>query len=273
MTGALTLSEAADRLANVLEEGVSAPAPAKVAKGKWMTLEGAAAVLSERVTGQAVAPKKKRAEVTVQQAAKQIEAPYVDLADLRSKRETATAKRWQSLLELEDFINRAVELFNGVDREVLAASPDFHGVCAYEQQLQDAFKALTKEEQEAWAKECMAENDVFEADRPDWSPADAKRIGAFLTGLGLSEQEMWQLWTTPEPINVGSPICEAIAQMVAPGSAVPVYGALAAVGFDAAEINAVVSGEKKVVLRDHRMQELVARAADANTPTEDRRAA
>jgi hypothetical protein len=273
MTGALTLTEAAERLSPVFDEQESSSAVEKSSKGKWLTLESAGEVLAERFSGQRVAPKRKAAAVTIDQAAKQIEAPYVDLADLREKREMATVRHLQCLVELHDFSERAVQLFQGTDSATLAASPDFQAACAYEQQLRGVYEAARQEEQGAWDRECKAENDVFEAGRPDWSPADAKKVAALLFRLGLSEKEMYDLWLTPQPIDVTSPICMILAQMVVAGDPEPVHAALTEVGFGPVEISAVMSGERTILMRDHRIQELVARAADADTPAEDRAAA
>lgn len=278
MSQALTLTEAAERLAPVFVEdsGSSLPVPAKSQKGKWMSLEHAGAILSERVTGQQPAVKKKPAEITIKQAAKQIERPETPaaLSELRAKRLIATATFAQYWLELEDFINRANLHFQGFDQEALVADPQFQQVYAYGQQLRARYDAAAQEANQAWNRQCLAENEVFETERPDWSPQDARRVGALLIGLGVSEQEMWQLWLTPQSIDVTSPICTALAELaVGKDNPEPIRAALGAVGFEDGDIKAVMSGEMPIYLRDHRIQELVARAADADTPAENRRAA
>jgi hypothetical protein len=278
---ALTLTEAAERLAPVFmeeSESSSLPVPAK-SNGKWMSLENAGAILAERVTGQSVAkPSQARAEITVKEAAKQIERPQpetpAELVEIRGRRLVATAVSVQCWQELEDFINRATLHYQGLDEATLNADPQYREVCANAQQLRARYDAAYQELNDMWAKQCLAENEVFETERPDWSPEDAKRVGTLLTGLGVSEQEMWSLWLTPEPINVSSPICMTLAQMaVGADNPEPIQAALGAVGFDDGDIKAVMSGDMPIYLRDHRIQELIARAADANAPTENRRAA
>lgn len=274
MTGALTLTEAAERLAPAFDDKESSSAVEKSPKGKWLTLESAGELLSERFSGQPTVAKKKASAVTIEQAARQIEAPYVDLADLRSKRESATLNHMQALVDLHDFSNKAVELFQGMDSNALAASPDFQAALDYEQKLKNACELARRKEHEAWAKECAAENEVFLAGRPGWGAAGSKGAAEFLMRLGLSEQEMWLLWDSPQPIDVASPMCMTLAQMIVGAShPTPIHAALGSVGFDATEIASVMSGDTKILLRDHRIQELVARAVDANTPPEDRAAA
>ncbi len=280
MSQALTLTEAAERLAPVFveEPGSSLPVAAKPSKGKWMSLENAAAVLAERVTGQQPAPRKARAEVTVQQAAKQIEQPEVEtpaeLAEIRAKRMVATITKLQRLQEFQDFMSRAALPFEGMDETAALASPEFTVVYGCAQQLRGEYEAAVGEEFAAWEKQCLAENSVFEAGRPGWSAVDAKRVNEMLTGIGVTEAEILSLWLTAFPINITSPVCMVLAQLVAGADhPEPIQAALGAVGFDDDEIRAAMSGEMEIYLRDHRIQELVARAADANTPTEDRRAA
>lgn len=279
MTQALTLTEAAERLAPVFieESGSSAPLPAK-AKGKWLSLDDAGAMLSERVAGKRPAPSTKKAEVTIKEAARQIELPEIEtpaaLVDLRGKRLVATATSLQCWQELEDFVNRATAHFQGLDEATLAADPQYLDVCAYAQQLRARYDAAYQNLNDVWAKQCLAENDVFETGRPDWSPEDARRVATLLIGLGVSEQEIQQLWQTPQPINVTSPICVALAHMaVGTDNPEPIQAALGAVGFDDGDIDAVMAGEMPIYMRDHRIQELVARAADANPQAENRRAA
>ena len=280
MSQALTLTEAAERLAPVFveEPGSSLPVAAKPSKGQWMSLESAAAVLAERVTGHQPAPKKAKAEVTVQQAAKQIETPEMEtpaeLAEIRAKRMVATVTKLQRLQEFQDFMSRAALPFEGMDETTALASPEFTVIYGCAQQLRGEYEAAVREEFDAWEKQCKAENSVFESGRPDWSPADAKRVGEMLTGLGVTEQEITSLWMTASPVNVSSPVCMVLAQLVAGADhPEPVQAALEAVGFDEDEIKAVMSGEMEIYLRDHRIQELVARAADADTATENRAAA
>jgi hypothetical protein len=279
MAEALTLMEAAERLAPVFAEETESSSPLVPAKpkGKWMSLEHAGSVLAERITGQQPAPKKKKAEITVQEAVKQIESPPEtppELSEIRGKRFVATVMKWQRQFEMEDFIQRGVQQFEGMDDLTALTSPEFQAVYGYAQQLRAVVDAAAREEQAVWLKQCKAENDVFELERPDWSPADAKRVGAMLIDLGVTEQEMLELWHTPQPINIESPICRALAQTaVGADEPDPIHAALGSVGFDEAEIKAVKSGQVTIVLRDHRIQELVARAADAYTPTENRQAA
>lgn len=276
MSQALTLTEAAERLAPVFveESGSSFPVAEKLTKGKWMSLESAAAVLSERVTGQQVTPKKARTEVTVQQAARQIEQPETsaELAEIRAKRLIATAASVQSWQDLEGFINQATRHYQGVDEATLRADPQYHEVYSYAQQLRMSYDAAQREWDDTWAKQCEAENEAFLSQRPDWSPGDARRVFNMLVGLGVTEQEIDQLWRTPQPIDVTSPICLAICQYVA-GTDNSIQAALGAVGFEDEEIKAVMSGQAEILLRDHRIQELVARAADADTATKNRAAA
>ena len=95
-----------------------------------------------------------------------------------------------------------------------------------------------------------------------------------LTRLGVSEQEIFSLWLTPSPVDVASPVCLELALLVAgPDNPDPIGTALGSVGFDDSEISSVIAGEMEIHLRDHRIQELVARAADAYTATENRAAA
>lgn len=278
MSQALTLTEAAERLAPVFESD-SLPVAAKPAKGKWMSLEHAAAVLSERVTGQQVAPQKKKAEVTVQEAAKQIEPPSyetpAELAEIKAKRLVATVTKLQRLAEFQDFMSRAALPFEGMDETTALASPEFTVVYGCAQQLRGEYEASLSEEFAAWETQCLAENAVFESGRPDWSPADAWSVKTMLTRLGVSEQEIFSLWLTPTPVDVSSPVCMVLAQLtVGADHPDPIRAALQAVGFDDEEIKAVMSGEMEIHLRDHRIQELVARAADgAYTATENRAAA
>ncbi|WP_156433971.1 hypothetical protein [Bradyrhizobium retamae] len=259
-------------------ESTSLPVPAK-SNGKWMSLENAGTILAERVTGQSVAkPSKARAEVTVREAAKQIERSDLEtpaeLSELRGRRLVATAASFQCWQELEDFINRATHHFQGQDEATLAADPQYREVCAYAQQLRARYDAAYHEATDVWTRQCLAENEVFEAGRPDWKPEDARRVAALLDRLGVSEQEREALWLTPEPINVASPICMTLAQLaVGADNPDPIQAALGAVGFDDGDINAVISGEMPIYLRDHRIQELVARAADVDTQAKNRAAA
>lgn len=276
MTNALTLTEAAERLAPVFaEETGTSSALVSSPKGKWLSLDDAAAVLSNRVTGKPPALRKgRKADVTVREAAKQIEEPYADLAEVRQTRVAATTKQLQRHAELTDFIDRAFPLFNGMDDVTVLTNPDFQAVYGYALSLRGPYEAACKEELDAWNAECAAENDAFNVLRPDWSPEDTERVASMLESLGSTRAELQQLWTTPSPLNLSSPICLEIAQRVTgiPGQgAVP--QALASVGFNDNEIQAAVSGAAPVLLRDHRIQELVARAADADTPAEDREAA
>lgn len=280
MSQALTLTEAAERLAPVFveEPESSLPVAAKPSKGKWMSLEHAAAVLSERVTGQQVAPQKKKAEVTVEEAAKQIEGSRpetpAELGEIKAKRRVATITKLQRLAEFQQFMSCAALPFEGSDETTALASPEFTVVYGCAQQLRAEFESALREEFDAWEKQCLAENAVFESGRPDWSPADARNVGALLTALGVTEQEIFSLWLTPSPVDVASPACLELALLVAgPDNPDPIGAALGSVGFDDGEITSVIAGEAEILLRDHRIQELVARAADAYTATENRAAA
>ncbi|MCK1400115.1 hypothetical protein IVB45_18510 [Bradyrhizobium sp. 4] len=274
MSTALTLTEAAERLAPVFaEETGTSSALVSSPKGKWLSLDDAAAVLSGRVAGQRAAPRKKRAEVTVHQAAGQIDRPYADLAEVRQTRYAATGKQLRCLSEMNDFIDRAVQQFQGVDDMTVLHSPEFQASYAYAQGLKTIYEAACGEELQAWKRQCDAENDAFSIDRPDWGREETAKVVAMLKSMGSNEHELQQLWSSPTPINLSSPACLAIAQKatgIDGWEAIP--AALAAVGFSDNEIQAALSGAP-VLLRDHRIQELVARAADADTPAEDREAA
>lgn len=276
MTQALTLTEAAERLAPVFTEGPEASLPdvAKPAKGKWLSLDDAASVLTQRVTGQLPKPKKKREDVTVEQAAQQIEQPYADLTGLREARENATVKLLMSYLDLEDVTNRAVQQFQGRDDMSVLTSPEYQAVYAYVQQFRTTYDAAIEAERETWQRQCVAENDAFEALRPDWSQADAQRVLQMLRGMGLAEHEIKNLWELPTRISLENPVCLALAKKaIGAESQNPIPEALASVGFSEDEIKKVYSLETPLILRDYRIQELVARAADADTQTEDRAAA
>jgi hypothetical protein len=280
MSQALTLAEAAERLAPVFveEPGSSLPVAAKPSKGKWMSLEDAGAFLSERVTGQQMAPKKKKAEVTVSEAAKQIEGSQpetpLELAEIRAGRLIATSTKLQRLAEFQDFMSRAALPFEGMDETTALASPEFTVVYGCAQQLRSEYESSLRDEFAAWERQCLAENAVFEEGRPDWSSDDAWKVAALLANLGVSEQEIMSLWLTPAPVNIAGPACLELAQLVAgTDNPDPISAALGSVGFDDGEISSVMSGEAEILLRDHRIQELVARAADAYTATENRAAA
>lgn len=279
MTNALTLSQAAERLAPVFVDDTSSiPVTANSSKGKWMSLENAAAVLSERVSGQHLTPKKKKAELTVDQAARHIElrpsATPVELAEIRARRLVASATKLQSLAEFQNFMSCAALPFEGVDEATALASPEFTLVYGHAHRLRDLYEGALRNEFDAWEKQCLAENSVFESGRPDWSLADTTAAVAMLSAFGVSEREILQLWWTPTPVDVTSPACLWLAQLVAgKDNPDPIRTALSAVGFDDGEIEAVLSGSMEIYLRDHRIQELIARAADAITPTENRAAA
>ena len=222
------------------------------------------------MTGQQVAPQKKKAEVTVQEAAKQIDGSVpetpAELAEIKAKRLVATITKLQRLAEFQDFMSRAALPFEGMDETTALASPEFTVVYGCAQQLRSEYEASLSEEFAAWEKQCLAENAVFESGRPDWSPADARKVGAMLTRLGVSEQEIMSLWLTPSPVDVASPACLELALLVAgTDNPDPIGAALGSVGFDDGEITSVIAGEAEILLRDHRIQELVARAADAYT--------
>ncbi|MGY3035919.1 hypothetical protein ACVIIV_005089 [Bradyrhizobium sp. USDA 4354] len=276
MTNALTLTEAAERLAPVFaEETGTSSALVSSPKGKWLSLDDAASVLSERVTGKPPAARKaKKAEVTVREAARQIEQPFADLSELRQTRAAATQKQLAHHATLTDFIDRALPLFNGMDDTAVLTNPDFQAVYGYALSLRGPYEAACKEEVEAWNTECAAEVEAFEALRPDWSAEDTERVVSMVESLGGTRAELQQLWQTPTPLNLSSPICLQIAQLATgiKGQGA-VKEALASVGFSENEIQAAVSGAAPVLLRDHRIQELVARATDAHTPTKDREAA
>lgn len=277
MSQALTLTEAAERLAPVFEE--SRPTSLeKPAEGKWMSLENAGALLAERVAGQGRAPQKKKAEVSIKQAANQIGHPELEtpaeLVELRGEQLIAAATAYLHWQELETFVNRAAGYFHGRDEASLSADPQYLEVCAYAQQLRANYDAAQQAGNDLWSKRCTAENKVFEAGRPEWGAKEAKQVGKLMNDLGVSEQEVQQLWLTPQPIDVTSPVCTALARLsIGEENPAPIPAALEMVGFDDEEIKAVMAGEASVFLRDHRIQELVARAADANAPTENRRAA
>jgi hypothetical protein len=277
MTNALTLTEAAERLAPVFEEETgTSTALVSSPKGKWLSLDDAASVLTERVTGKAPAARKaKKAEVTISQAARQIDFPFADLTEYRSKRVAAAAKEAQSHAVLLDFVNRAIPLFNGADDDLaLLRSPDFQAVYGYAISLRLPYEQAANEAVDAWTKECAAEVEAFEALRPDWSPEDCERVVSMIERFGGTRDELQYLWMTPTPLALSSPICLQVAQRatgINGASAIP--QALASVGFSEREIHDAVTGAAPVVLRDHRIQELVARAADADTQTENREAA
>lgn len=277
MSHALTLTEAAERLAPVFVEGPESPAavPAKPGRGRWLSLDDAGAVLSQRVTGQQPAPRKTQTDVTVKQAARQIEQPRTPAAvlDLRKKRLTATAAKVQGWNELEEFTKWATPHFEGRDDTVLA-DPFFQEVYTHALKLRAAYDSLVIEEEGAWNRQCEAESDAFNLERPEWGARDTSRVAAMLGSLGLTEQEIGQLWSTLQPININSPICMTLAKLsLGDEHQQPIQAALAAVGYDDQEIADVMSGQDYIFLRDHRIQELVARAADGYTPTENRTAA
>jgi hypothetical protein len=276
MTTALTLTQAAERLAPVFEEETGrSTALVSSPKGNSLSLDDAAAVLTERVTGRAPAQRKARkSDVTISQAARQIEAPFADLAEVRNARVTAMAKEAQCHAALLDFIDRALPMFNGMDDIEVVKNPDFQAVYGYALSLRQPYEQAAKEAVDAWKVECAAETEAFETFRPDWSAEDAERVVVMVEGFGGTREELMQLWDNPMPLNLASPICLQIAQRatgVIGAAAIP--EALVSVGFSDNEIRAAVSGASPVLLRDHRIQELVARAADADTQRENREAA
>lgn len=264
MTQALTMTEAAERLAPVFEETRSFSAPARSAKGKWLSLERAGDVLAKRV--KQPAPKRERAE-------EQIETP-AELSEIRQERAVATATKLICLNELQEFTSRSSLPFDGVDETTMLASPEFMVVYGRVQQLRAAYEKAARDEFDVWGKQCRAENELFEAGRPDWDADRANEAVAMMTELGLSEPEFLQLWITPTPIDATSPVCEALARLVVgPDESEPVQAALRAVGFDDEEIQTAMSNETDILLRDHRIQELIARALDGYAPAEDHSAA
>lgn len=276
MTNALTLTEAAERLAPVFaEETGTSTALVSSPKGKWLSLDDAASVLSERVTGKAPARRQAKASgISITQAARQIEQPFADLSDLRQARVSAMGKEAQSHAALVDFINRALPLFDGMDDIEVVKNPDFQAVYGYALGLRQPYEQAAKEAIDAWNAECAAEVEAFEAFRPEWSAEDTERVVSLIESVGGTRDELKQLWDTPTPLNLSSPICLEIAQRAAGikgAGAIP--HALASVGFGEEEIKAAMSGAAPVLLRDHRIQELVARATDAHTPAKDREAA
>lgn len=276
MANALTLTEAAERLAPVFTEEGESSAAVSSPKGKWLSLDDAASVLAERVTGKAPAVRRaKKAEVTISQAARQIDTPFADLAEVRNKRIAAMEKEAQSHAVLLDFVNRAIPMFNGADDDLaLLTNPDFQAVYGYALSLRQPYEQAANEAVDAWTKECAAEVEAFEALRPDWSEEDTERVVSMIERFGGTRDELQYLWLTPTPLELSSPICLEIAQRatgIKGSSAIP--QALASVGFSEREIHAAVTGAVPAVLRDHRIQELVARAADADTPSENREVA
>jgi hypothetical protein len=276
MTNALTLTEAAERLAPIFTEDQGSTSTAVATpKGKWLSLDDAAAVLTHRVTGKPPAARKaKKAEVSVKQAAKQIEEPYTDLAEIRQSREAATQNQLARFSELQVFTSQAAPHFQGMDDEAVLKSPEFQAIYAHAVQLRATYDAACREEADAWNRECKAENDAFEAERPGWTIDDAGKVWAFLSRLGVPDSDIRDLWQTPLPINVSSPACLRIAQLatgIEGQDAIP--AALASVGFSSHEIRTALTGATAILLRDHRIQELVARAVDADTPPENRAAA
>jgi hypothetical protein len=276
MTNALTLTQAAERLAPVFEEETgTSSALVSSPKGKSLSLDDAAAVLTERVTGKVPAQRKARkSDVTISQAARQIEQPFADLSELRQARVSAMGKEAQSHAVLLDFVNRALPLFDGMDDIEVVKNPDFQAVYGYALSLRQPYEQAAKEAVDAWLAECAAEVEAFEAFRPDWSAEDTERVVSMVERLGGTRDELRHLWDTPTPLNLASPICLQIAQRatgIIGAAAIP--EALVSVGFNDNEILAAVSGASPVLLRDHRIQELVARAADADTQRENREAA
>ncbi|MVT52118.1 hypothetical protein GPL17_16670 [Bradyrhizobium yuanmingense] len=276
MTNALTLTQAAERLAPVFEEETgTSTALVSSPKGKWLSLDDAASVLTERVTGKTPARRKARkSDVTIRQAARQIETPFADLSELREARVSAMGREAQSHAALLDFIDRALPMFHGMDDMEVVKNPDFQAVYGYALGLRQPYEQAAKEAVDAWNAECAAEVEAFEALRPDWSAGDMERVVSMVEGFGGTRDELKHLWDTPTPLNLSSPVCLKIAQRatgVNGAEAIP--QALASVGFSDNEIQAAVSGASPVLLRDHRIQELVARAADADTQREDREAA
>lgn len=171
-------------------------------------------------------------------------------------------------------MSRAALPFEGMDETTALASPEFTVVYGCAQQLRSEYESSLRDEFAAWERQCLAENAVFEEGRPDWSSDDAWKVAALLANLGVSEQEIMSLWLTPAPVNIAGPACLELAQLVAgTDNPDPISAALGSVGFDDGEISSVMSGEAEILLRDHRIQELVARAADAYTATENRAAA
>lgn len=276
-TQSLTLTEAAERLAPVfVEETGSSAAMQARPRGKWLSLQHAGAVLAERVTGQKQSQKKGRAEVTIQQAGKQIEQPQTpaELSEIRQRRMAASVNQWQRQAELENFSQSAIQHFQGWDEETALNSYDFQVLHGHIQHLRAVNEEARFDEQGAWHLQCKAENDAFMSGRPNWSHPDAMKVAGMLTSLGISTQEMQQLWLTPHPIDVTSPLCVVLARLVVGAEhPEPIHAALKEVGFDDDEIAGVMLGEIPVVLRDHRIQELVARAVDADTAGKDRAAA
>lgn len=276
MTTALTLTQAAERLAPVFEEETGrSTALVSSPKGNSLSLDDAAAVLTERVTGRAPAQRKARkSDVTISQAARQIEAPFADLAEVRNARVTAMAKEAQCHAVLLDFIDRALPMFNGMDDIEVVKNPDFQAAYGYALGLRQPYEQAAKEAVDAWNAECAAEVEAFEAFRPDWSAEDTERVISMIESFGGTREELAWLWVTPRPLNLASPICLQIAQRATGlNGADAIPQALAGVGFSDNEIQAAISGASPVLLRDHRIQELVARAADADTQRENREAA
>lgn len=270
MSNALTLTEAAELLTPTFseEKGPSAPI-AKRSKGDALTLEDASAMLAERLSGKPSEKAKKKAETTVEQAARNLGDPASEfsaaLPVLRSRREDASLNRHIAAGDFQEFLGALQRAFAGIDEATVLASEEYRSAHARGAQLEAKLHAAVSEEQSAWLAECGVEDAAFEARHPGWGDAERERIVNYLLGTGLTMQEMQYLWLVPEPIDINNPVCDVILETVAGSRAKEaVRTVLNEIGFDKDEIEAVANGTMPVHLRDHRVQELIARAVDAD---------
>jgi hypothetical protein len=283
MSKALTITDAAEIFEPSFSDTVSEnklPA-SKPEKGIELSLDDAASLLAERFGGEPVKKAKKQADITVEQAATKIADPAADVAaaipSLRSRREDTTLNRQVVAGEYEHFLRVVNGAFAGHDEATLQASAEFRNAYEHARQLEAKVMAAAAEEHNAWIAECEMENAAFTAraaHHPEWNGASQERIADFLLGTGLPHDELLRLWQTPEAIAVGHPVCFAILSKVAGSDKQQDFiKVLHEVGFDDDEIEAVSNGNMSVHLHDHRIQELVARAAHADAPGQDQKAA
>lgn len=260
MTTALTISEAAEQLAVRFEQPSSATSVAKARGKKWLSLEDAGAELAERFGAPAKArPKTSAASVkdagaTIANGTDVSSDNKVDLqrvASARAKREYATAVAGKLNDELNTICERALRHFEGTDEQTRANSAEFWAVHRHIEQLMANRDRACAEETSAWNEQCHEEDDAFLAERPEWSGEDSERVMSWLVSLGATQAELHVLWVSPWPLNLDGPIATGVAAAAGFAS---IADALASVDVDP---------DSPVLIRDHRMQTLIARAHDA----------
>lgn len=270
MSSALTLTEAGDALApRFIEDGNAVADMPSARKGNDLTVDDGASLIAERLGGEPVDRSKKKPGITIKQASSKIGDPALEVAKaipaLRSKREDLSVNMQVAAGEYQDFVAAAQSAFAGVDESALANSPEWFSANAHAGQLQTNLVSMEQEAQRAWIAECETENAAFLARHPELDQEGQGKIRDFLLEQGISEEELRQMWLTPEPIDVSNPICTAILQRLAGSQKeADIIDLLHEVGFDDDEIVSVGNGTVGIHLHDHRIQELVWRAANAH---------